>query len=214
MGTVKKFIKEHPHMWWGLYLPVYLAMFFIIEHLITDNYWATQTAIDDYIPFCEWFIFPYDAWSFLLVAIGLYLIVKDAEGFRRYMWAIAITFTTATVFCALVPNGQDLRPAVMAHHNIATWLLENTYALDTNTNVWHTPGLRKWGWRAGSLALGIVIIAATLFVKQHAFIDVLAGLFVGALGYIIVYVVIGKKRDRLMAEGKRLRYGSCQNADS
>ena len=230
METVKKFIKEHPHMWWGLYLPVYLAMFFIIEHLITDNYWATQTVIDDYIPFCEWFIFPYDAWSFLLVAIGLYLIVKDAEGFRRYMWAIAITFTTATVFCALVPNGQDLRPAVMAHHNIATWLLENTYALDTNTNVfpsvhvlgvvagvsavWHTPGLRKWGWRAGSLALGIVIIAATLFVKQHAFIDVLAGLFVGALGYIIVYIVIGKKRDRLMAEGKRLRYGSCQNADS
>ena len=60
----------------------------------------------------------------------------------------------------------------------------------------------------------VVIIAATLFVKQHAFIDVLAGLFVGALGDIIVYVVIGKKRDRLMAEGKRLRYGSCQNADS
>ena len=168
METVKKFIKEHPHMWWGLYLPVYLTMFFIIEHLITDNYWATQTAIDDYIPFCEWFIFPYDAWAFLLVAIGLYLIVKDGEGFRRYMWTIMITFTTATVFCALVPNGQDLRPAVMEHHNIAAWLLQNTYALDTNTNVfpsvhvlgviaavsavWHTPGLRKWGWRAGSLA--------------------------------------------------------------
>ena len=54
MEQVKKFIREHPHMWWGLYLPVYLTMFFIIEHLITDNYWATQTAIDDYIPFCEW----------------------------------------------------------------------------------------------------------------------------------------------------------------
>ena len=70
MEQVKKFIREHPHMWWGLYLPVYLTMFFIIEHLITDNYWATQTAIDDYIPFCEWFVFPYDSWSFLLVAIG------------------------------------------------------------------------------------------------------------------------------------------------
>ena len=170
METVKKFIKEHPHMWWGLHLPVYLTMFFFFEHLITDNFWATQTAIDDYIPFCEWFIFPYDAWAFLLVAIGLYLIVKDGEGFRRYMWPIMITFTTATVFCALVPTGQDLRPAVMEHHNIAAWLLQNTYALDTNTNVfpsvhvlgviaavsavWHTPGLRKWGWRAGSLALG------------------------------------------------------------
>ena len=158
METVKKFIKEHPHMWWGLYLPVYLAMFFIIEHLITDNYWATQTAIDDYIPFCEWFIFPYDAWSFLLVAIGLYLIVKDAEGFRRYMWAIAITFTTATVFCALVPNGQDLRPAVMAHHNIATWLLENTYALDTNTNVFpsvHVLGVVRRVAHAGPAEVGL-----------------------------------------------------------
>ena len=38
MEQVKKFIREHPHMWWGLYLPVYLTMFFIIEHLITDNY--------------------------------------------------------------------------------------------------------------------------------------------------------------------------------
>ena len=170
------------------------------------------------------------SWSFLLVAIGIYLIVKDAEGFRRYMWTIMITFTTATVFCALVPNGQDLRPAVMEHQNIAAWLLQNTYNLDTNTNVlpsvhvlgvvagvaaaWHTPGLRKWGWRAGSMVLGAVIIASTLLVKQHAFIDMVAGLLVGAIGYVIVYVIIGKKRDRLLAEGKRLRCGHYQNAHS
>ena len=72
MEQVKKFIREHPHMCWGLYLPVYLTMFFIIEHLITDNYWATQTAIDDYIPFCEWFVFPYDSWSFLLVGFNIF----------------------------------------------------------------------------------------------------------------------------------------------
>ena len=23
MQTIKTFIKDHPHMWWGLYLPVY-----------------------------------------------------------------------------------------------------------------------------------------------------------------------------------------------
>ena len=213
METVKKFIKEHPHMWWGLYLPVYLTMFFIIEHLITDNYWATQTAIDDYIPFCEWFIFPYDAWAFLLVAIGLYLIVKDGEGFRRYMWTIMITFTTATVFCALVPNGQDLRPAVMEHHNIAAWLLQNTYALDTNTNVfpsvhvlgviaavsavWHTPGLRKWGWRAGSLALGIVIIAATLVTAASVCVTGMIG-WVGLVIPHLCRMLVGADYRRLI----------------
>ena len=80
--------------------------------------------------------------------------------------------------------------------------------------AWHTPGLRKWGWRAGSMVLGAVIIASTLLVKQHAFIDMVAGLLVGAIGYVIVYVIIGKKRDRLLAEGKRLRCGHYQNAHS
>ena len=137
-------------MWWGLYLPVYLTMFFIIEHLITDNYWATQTAIDDlYSPSASGSFSPMTPGRFLLVAIGLYLIVKDGEGFRRYMWTIMITFTTATVFCALVPNGQDLRPAIMEHHNIAAWLLQrSTYALDTNTNVF--PSVHVLGGHRGN----------------------------------------------------------------
>ena len=219
MQTIKTFIKDHPHMWWGLYLPVYLGGFFLIEHLITDNYWATQTFIDEYIPFCEYFVIPYDSWGFLLLALGLYLIVKDAEGFRRYMWSIMLTFGFATIFCALVPNGQDLRPAVMEHHNFCTWLLQNTYNLDTNTNVLpsvhvlgvldalyavhRTPGLRRTGWRTFADIWGVIIICSTLFVKQHAFIDVVAALVVGAIAYVIIYTIIGGRRDRRMAHFRR-----------
>lgn len=117
------------------------------------------------------------------------------------MWFIMVTFTTAVVFCILVPNGQDLRPAVMAHHNAATWLVEYTYSIDTNTNVfpsvhilgcmaavaavWHTPGLRKPGWRWGVTLYAILIMAATVFVKQHAAIDVLAGLLTGAIALCV-----------------------------
>ena len=50
-----------------------------------------------------------------------------------------------------------------------------------------------------SLIYGILIIASTLFVKQHAFIDVMAGLFLAAIGYVVVYVIIGRRRDRLVA---------------
>ena len=147
--------------------------------------------------------------------------MKDPEGFRRYMWTILLTFFTATAFCALVPNGQDLRPAVMEQHNFFTWMIQYTYSLDTNTNVfpsvhvlgvlaalfaiWHTPGMKKWTWRVFSLIYGILIIASTLFVKQHAFIDVLAGLFLGAIGYVVVYVIIGRRRDRLIAARNSVR---------
>ena len=26
MQVVKTFVKDHPHMWWGLFLPLYLAV--------------------------------------------------------------------------------------------------------------------------------------------------------------------------------------------
>ena len=211
MQVIKQFFKTHPHAWWGAYLPVYLAMFFTIEHFITDNYWATQTVLDTYIPFCEWFIFPYVSWSPLLVVLGIYLILKDAEGFRRYIWMLALSFFSATVFCVLVPNCQELRPADLQVRDIFTWAVQLTYDLDTNTNVfpsvhvlgviaavssvWETPGLRKTGWCWAATVYGLVIIASTLLVKQHALLDVLAAIPWGLASYWIVYRVIGRRRD-------------------
>ena len=212
MQVVKAFIKEHPHMWWGLFLPAYLAAFFTIEKYVTGPYWATQFPVDSLIPFCPYFIVFYMSWSPLLAVLGIYLILKDAEGFRRYIWMLALSFFSATVFCILVPNGQDLRPAVMAHHNAATWLVEYTYSIDTNTNVfpsvhilgcmaavaavWHTPGLRKPAWRWGVTLYAALIMVSTMFVKQHAVIDVLAGLLTGAIAYVFVYVIVGRRRDK------------------
>ena len=211
MQKIRQFIQTHPHMWWGLLLPLYLTVFFTLEHFITTDYWATQTRLDDWIPFCEYFVIPYDSWSLMLVALGVYLLVKDAESFRRYVWFIGIAFLSASLFCALVPNGQDLRPAVMPRENFCSWILAMTYAADTNTNVfpsvhilgvmaaiaglWHTPGLRR-AWKTGGTAWAVLILFSTLFVKQHAVIDVLAGLAWGGVVYLVVYVWIGRRRDR------------------
>ena len=212
MQKITQFIKTHRHMWWGLYLPVYLIMYFTVEHVVTDNYWATQTAIDDYIPFCEYFVIPYDSWGPLLFVLGVFLILKDPESFRRYMWFIAIAYTTATIFCFLVPNGQDLRPAVLPRQNICSWILQKTWEADNNANVfpsvhilgcmaavaavWHTPGLRKPAWRWGVTLYAALVMVSTMFVKQHAVIDVLAGLLTGAIAYVFVYVIVGRRRDK------------------
>lgn len=218
MQKIKHFISTHKHMWWGLYLPLYLIMFFTVEHFITDNYWATQTRIDDFIPFIEYFAIPYDSWGPLLFVFGVFLILKDPESFRRYMWFIAIAFTTATIFCALVPNGQDLRPTVLPRQNFCTWLMEMTWAADTNTNVfpsvhilgvwaaiagmWHTPKLKK-GWKIAGTVWFSIIAASTVLVKQHAFIDLVAGIVWGLAVYAIVYGIIGRRRD-----AKGLRCGT------
>ena len=217
MKNVVHFFKTHRHAWWGLFVPCYLAVFFTIEHFITDNDWATQLPIDDYIPFCKYFILIYDLWAPLLVVLGVYLILRDPEGFRRYIWSLIFTYGVSTLFCILVPNGQDLRPPAVEGDDIFAWVVRATYSADTNTNVFpsvhvvgvlcaifavfRTPGLRKWYWRAGSVVLGIVIIASTLLVKQHAFIDILAGLAVGVAGYVVIYVIIGSRRDKWIKTG-------------
>lgn len=216
MRYIKDFLKTYPHAWWCLFLPVYLLTFFTVEHFITADYWATQLPVDDMIPFCEFFIVPYVLWSPLLAAMGIYLIIRDGEGFRRYIWTLALTFFASALICVLLPNGQDLRPAVMERENACTWLVQFTYGIDTNTNVlpsvhvvgvmsalfalWHTPGLKKWYWRLGGAVMGTLIIASTLLVKQHALLDIFAGLLLSAAAYVIIYVWIGEKRDRKIKE--------------
>lgn len=211
MQRIKEFIHDRPYVWWGLFLPVYLALFFTIEHFITDNYWATQLPIDYKIPFLEGFAPIYASWSPLLFVLGLYLILCDGEGFRRYMWSIMATFLISTLICVLIPNGQDLRPAVMPRDNIFCDLVAYTYSLDTNTNVfpsvhvvgvidawfaiWHSKRLKKWTWRWGAGLYGLAVIASTMFIKQHAIIDVLAGLVLGFACNFVVYNIIGKRRD-------------------
>lgn len=217
MKTVAHFFKTHPHIWWGLFAPCYMAAFFTVEHFITDNYWATQLPVDNFIPFCKYFILLYDAWIPLLIALGFYLMLKDPEGFRRYIWCMIFTFGVSTLFCVLVPNGQDLRPAVVEGNDIFARVVRATYSADTNTNVFpsvhvvgvmsalfaifRTPGLRRWYWRVGATVLGVVIVASTVLVKQHAVIDIVAGLFVGVMGYVLIYVIIGHIRDKQLKTG-------------
>lgn len=66
---------------WALWVPVYLICFFLLERLIVHGYWATQLPLDRLIPFQPAFVVFYCLWYPLLVAVGLFLLVKDRPGF-------------------------------------------------------------------------------------------------------------------------------------
>ena len=209
MKQIRDFVRRNPHVWWALVLPVYLALFFFMEAVVpTQGYWATQLPIDNHIPFLEGFVVFYAAWAPVLVAVGLWLLIKDGENFTYYMWTLAITFLASTLFCLLVPNGQDLRPEVLPRDNIFCTWVGIIYALDTNTNVfpsvhvvgvmaalfalWHSETTRKWRWPA--LLLGVLIILSTLFIHQHAVLDVAASLVLSAVTYGIVYGLLARRK--------------------
>ncbi|XVG95436.1 phosphatase PAP2 family protein [Eubacteriales bacterium KG127] len=188
---------------WALYVPLYIGAFFLVERLIpeTVNYWSTYWFVDDYIPFREEFVIFYYLWYPALVAMGIFLLIKDEEEYVKYMQGIMITFTFTLVFCILVPNGQDLRPDTFPRDNIFTNMIGAIYAADTNTNVMpsvHALGAflclisthrtKEISRRGLIIALDVMwfaIAMSTCFVKQHSIIDVIAAAAICLILYIL-----------------------------
>ena len=185
-------IKKWPHVKYVLVLPAYLILFAIAEKLVVSDYWVSYLPMDDSIPFCEWFIFPYVSWYLFLIVPGLILLFRDPEGFRRYMTLIGIGFSSALIFCLLFPNGQNLRPDPLPRSNFAAWLVSRIYAADTNTNVcpsmhvigcyavaytaWKRLPKGRRGWLYPAIAMSVLISVSTVFVKQHSVLDILVAI--------------------------------------
>lgn len=188
---------------YAIYVPLYIGAFFLVEKLVPESadYWVSYIFLDDYIPFREEFIIFYYLWYPALVAIGVFLLIKDEYEYKRYMMSIIITFTFALIFCVLVPNGQDLRPEVFPRDNMFTHMIAAIYEADTNTNV--MPSVHAIGAFLGLISthrtkqiknklsvialdiLWILIAISTCFVKQHSILDIFGSLAVCLLVYMI-----------------------------
>ena len=206
---VKDCLRRNKHCIWLLYMAVYTAAFYLAEKSVVDNYWVSYMPLDDKIPFVKEMVFPYIAWYVYMYAIGMYLLLKDPDGFRRYMITIAIGYSCTVAFCFIFPNGQNLRPEITGD-DFASRIIANIYSRDTNTNV--LPSMHVLGTldvvfavfycrriknplvHTGTVILAVLICASTVMIKQHSILDVIAALIFGGVIYVIVYVLMGRRR--------------------
>lgn len=94
------------------------GIFYSIAFVCLEKSGATphliHSVIDDYIPFCEYFIIPYMLWFvFIVVTIGYFAFVCKEK--KEYDQLISILITGMTVFLIvsyIYPNGQQLRPSL------------------------------------------------------------------------------------------------------
>lgn len=195
--------KSYDHLWFSLILPAYLAAFFIEEKLITVGKYMVHLPFDDVIPFCEWFAPFYVLWYPLLFSVGLYLMFRDANGFKKYMSFIGISFFTVVIIYAVFPNMQDLRPEYFKNNNILIQYIKFLYSIDTNVNV--CPSVHVIGSLAAIFAVynceslknkyiklftvltATMISVSTVFIKQHSVLDILIAVPYSFIIYFLVY---------------------------
>lgn len=190
-----------------IYVTVYLAWFSWLEKTNVKEFRVIHMALDDHIPFCEFFVIPYFLWFGYVAAVVTYLFFKNKQDYYKTFTFLCTGMTLFLVISTIWPNGHELRLSVMPRENFLTNMVAALWRTDTATNLWpsihvfnsmgahfavmHSREIAASRWHApvriGSGILATSIILSTMFIKQHSVFDVITGLLLGVVMYVLVY---------------------------
>ena len=77
---VMNWIKTHRYCLAGLYMLVFLSGFFLLELHEPSDVHIIHCAVDDLIPFNEWFVLPYFLWYAWVPVFMLYFMIQGPGG--------------------------------------------------------------------------------------------------------------------------------------
>lgn len=182
----------------------YFILYYLTENLIPlESCHVIHCALDDRIPFCEFFVIFYVLWYGLIILSLGYFLLYHVQSFRKLQTYIILVQVLATILYILYPSRQELRPEVFPRENIFTGIVEMLYRIDTPTGV--CPSLHvaislgiasTWlrektvsPWvRAAVTLFCLGVCASVAFVKQHSVLDILAAIPLCILAEWFVFV--------------------------
>ncbi len=182
---------------------------------MTAFYWLESTprevtiiysSIDSKIPFCEYFIVPYLLWFFYIAFAVLFFVYFNDNKTEciQMFYNLAIGMTLFIIISYIFPNGLQLRPTTFERDNIFVTMCQHLWKADTSTNVFPSihvynsmaiffslnscAKLRKHTLaRYGAFVFTLSIVLSTMFLKQHSIIDVVAGVGLSVVSYLMIY---------------------------
>lgn len=201
---VKNLLKKYGHIWAMSYGFIYLPWFFYLERNVTGNYAVMHVALDDLIPFNEYFIIPYLLWFVYVAGAVLYFFFTSRQDYYKLCIFLFTGMTISLLVCTFFPNGTDLRTSVDPAKNLCSQLVAAIHSADTSTNVFpsihaynslgvhfavtNSRALRDKIWvRRGSMVLMAAICLSTVVLKQHSVIDVSGAFILAYVMYPFVY---------------------------
>lgn len=204
MKTLKKLVKKYGHAWILLYFSIYLPWFAYLEKHVTTQYHVMHSALDDLIPFNEYFVIPYFFWFIYIALAVCWFFFTNREDYYKLCIFLFTGMTLSLLVCTLFPNGTDFRPDLDPDKNLFTKAVAALYAADTCTNVF--PSIHVYNSLAVHIGIvrseqfkncrpvqivsGIITVSicmSTVFLKQHSIIDVAGAMLLCAAVYPLVY---------------------------
>lgn len=215
--TIKKLWIRYKHGVILIYFFIYMIWFMYLERTVdVDTMNPVYSKLDDYIPFLEVFIIPYLIWfAFIFITVAYFFLTSRSD-FYKCCAFLFIGMTICLIIYTVWPNGHELRVDLssLGRSNIFIDLLSRIYSFDTATNVFpsihvynsigamiainKSEKLHHIKWlQITVLILTLLICLSTVFLKQHSVLDILGGIALSIIMYVIVYVPVWTKEGKL-----------------
>lgn len=176
---------------WMLLIPLIDSIYLLLNHS-NEHVYILVTVFDKSIPFKQLFVVPYIAWFGLIFIALIWFMYRD---FKLYIFSIIsiilgliISFIIFSLFQTTVPRPEILGEDIFSQLTKFIYTIDNPFnafpSIHVLTSYIVFLGCQQTKGHFPKISLviqGVVIlvILATLFLKQHTLLDVLGGLMLG-----------------------------------
>jgi membrane-associated phospholipid phosphatase len=195
---LNRFIKRIVPILTMLIFP-FLGMLYHWVNQPKETVYSLMTNVDNAIPFVRFFVLPYSIWIFYIYICLIYFFIKEIKVYYRtlliYTLCALLCYFIYSVFQTTVP-----RP-YLAGDDVFTRLMLYVYNRDLPYNCFpsihcfscylvmkaiYQSSFKNRISQTLIYSMSTLIILSTLFVKQHAIIDALAGFLLVELVYLVI----------------------------
>ena len=191
-------IQQHKLFYYILFLLFQWISYFSLGKLVKTysfNLWSPEGAVDSYIPFLPFMVIPYLFYTPLLISPVFFSLKKrDLNKLAGQL----LTASLITYLCSVVIS-TEISPRVLIPHSdhFFLFLIKQVYQIDADSllfpslHVMHPMIMSFYLWKIKHnfrqlfLICSIGLAFSTVFVKQHFFLDSIAGVVCAAVIYYI-----------------------------
>jgi membrane-associated phospholipid phosphatase len=180
---------------WGLSIPL-ISMTYPILNQYRGNTNSVFTFVDKLVPFNKYFILPYISWYVFIAIFSAILCILDKEKYLKLLITLNIGMITCYMIYYIYPTHVP-RPMITGTDFFSNLVLnlyeaDNPYNCFPSIHVLNSVLIALYTYKSEKVnnfvkaicvIISVSIILSTMFIKQHYFADVVAGIIFAYILY-------------------------------
>ncbi len=184
----------------SIYLITFQIIIYFFTKLIQGSPHIIGSTLDNKLPFINIFIIPYVIWYLMIFIVPYMIYKKDKKKFTQYFLCYLITIIISNVIYVIYPS-VIIRPNI-ENTNILNFITNLVYSVDTPALncfpsihcavsmmfILYTSTTKNIDLKYKILIfiISVLIMLATLFVKQHVILDLISGNILALIVFLFI----------------------------